>query len=100
MIKHLTKRICEEMHYLPANNVAANFLVYGPHRAEVEIRKIAEDMREKSRQHGYCEECTTCLINWYRASCDFALREAKCARKIDQTYPAIVLPQCCNPEVN
>lgn len=99
MTKHLTKRICEEMHYLPANNAFAFYLVHGL-RAKEEYLKAAEKMRERSVQHGYCPQCTDTLVRWYLSSCQQVLDDINRGKKPDQTYPVIVLPQCCNPEIN
>lgn len=99
MMKHLTTHMCIDMHYTPANNVFAFYLMHGL-KAKHEYEKTAQEMQEKAAQQGYCPECTDCLVRWYLRSCQQVFDDLSRGQKPNQNYPRISLPPCCNPEVN
>lgn len=91
-MKHLTAETIRDSHYIPANNMAASWLVGG----EVEARDVIKRNLEWHRtapQEDFCPICTTAFADWYEKSCEIVIDRLKSGQGVNTEYQPLIYPQ-------
>ncbi len=91
-MKHISKSEIKEMHYIPANNVFAFYLMGGKDGAEAEIIELSERMDKEAAKLGTCSTCRMAFQQWYLRSCHLVLKGMVAGEKPNQDYPPFVSP--------
>jgi hypothetical protein len=91
-MKHLTAETIKESHYIPANNMAAAYLVGG----EIEARDLIARNLERHRtapSDDFCQICTAAFAEWYEKSCNVVIDNIKSGKGVSTDYPPLIYPQ-------